>query len=289
MGIRVRPIAYDSLGVRSMATLIDTDDLTIFIDPAASLAPKRFGLPPHEEELRRLDELRKRIALEAKKADVIVITHYHYDHHDPRGAVDLEIYNNKTVIIKNPRNKINVSQRIRSSRFLKALGKRPKEIVVGDGKEFRFGNTRVVLSPPVMHGHDARLGYVIMVYIEHGGESVLFTSDVEGFLDEVSVRFASRLRPDIVLADGPPTYLAGHKVPANIVEKSLENTSRALCDSEPVLALDHHLIRDPGYLKYYEALLERCPALRVTEASRLAGLDPDPLESRRRELYGVNR
>jgi len=289
LGIRVKPVAYDSLGVRSMATLVETDDLAVFIDPAASLAPKRFGLPPHENELRRLDELRKEISLGAREADVIVITHYHYDHHDPRGAVGLEIYDGKVVIIKDPRNNINVSQRIRSSRFLKVLGERPKEIVVGDGKEFRFGNTRIVLSPPVMHGHDARLGYVIMVYIEHGGESVLFTSDVEGFLDEASVRFASRLRPDIVLADGPPTYLAGYKVPANIVERSLENTSRALCGSEPVLALDHHLIRDPGYLRYYEALLERCPRLRVTEASRLAGLDPNPLESRRKELYGINR
>lgn len=289
MGIRVTPVAYDSLGVRSMATLVETDDLTVFIDPAASLAPKRFGLPPHEEELRRLDELRKKITLRAKEADVIIITHYHYDHHDPRGAVDLGIYDGKVVIIKDPKSNINVSQKIRSSRFLKVLGERPKKIVVGDNKEFRFSNTKIVLSPPVMHGHDARLGYVIMVYIEHGGESVLFTSDVEGFLDEKSVRFASSLRPDIVLADGPPTYLAGYKVPADIVQRSLENTSRALCVSEPVLALDHHLIRDSGYLRYYEALLERCPRLRVTEASRLAGLDPDPLENRRRELYSVNR
>jgi len=289
LGIRVKPVAYDSLGVRSMATLVETDDLTVFIDPAASLAPKRFGLPPHEEELRRLDELRRKITLEAKEADVIVITHYHYDHHDPRGAVSLDIYDGKIVIIKDPKNNINVSQRIRSSRFLKVLGERPREIVIGDGKEFRFGNTRIVLSPPVMHGHDARLGYVIMVYVEHGGESVLFTSDVEGFLDEVSVRFASRLHPDIVLADGPPTYLAGYKVPANIVEKSLENTSRAICNSEPVLVLDHHLIRDPAYLRYYEALMERCPRLRVIEASRLVGIEPDPLESKRRELYGINR
>lgn len=289
MGIRVKPIAYDSFGVRSMATLIETDDLTIFIDPAASLAPRRFGLPPHREELRRLDELRAKITSEAKEADVILITHYHYDHHDPRGEVDLGIYDGKVVIIKNPKNNINVSQRIRSSRFLKVLGERPKKILIGDGKEFRFNNTTINISPPVMHGHDARLGYVIMVLIEHGGESVLFTSDVEGFLDEASVSFASRLSPDVVLADGPPTYLAGYKVPASIVEMSLENTTRALCASEPVLALDHHLVRDPGYLRYYEALLESCPRLRVTEASRLAGLQPDPLESRRRELYGVNR
>ncbi len=289
MGIRVKPIAYDSLGVRSMATLVETDDLLVFIDPAASLAPKRFGLPPHDEELKRLDEMRKRISVEAREADVIVVTHYHYDHHDPRGAVDLGIYDGKIVIIKDPKNNINVSQRIRSSRFLRVLGDRPEKVITGDGKEFRFGGTRVMLSPPVMHGHDARLGYVIMVYIEHGGESVLFTSDVEGFLDGVSVKFASSLRPDIVLADGPPTYLAGYKVPVDIVEKSLENTSKALCGSEPLLALDHHLIRDPGYLGYYEALLGRCPGLRVIEASRLAGLDPDPLESRRRELYGVNR
>lgn len=289
MGIRVRPVAYDSMGVRSMATLVETDDLVVFIDPAASLAPKRFGLPPHEEELKRLSNLRERIANEAMNADVIVITHYHYDHHDPRGYVSLDIYNDKVLILKDPKNYINISQKIRSSKFLKVLGDRPRDVIVGDGKEFRFGNTRLVLSPPVMHGHDARLGYVIMVYIEHGGESMLFTSDVEGFLDDSSVRFASRLSPDIVLADGPPTYLAGYKVPAEVIDKSVENTVRALCSSGEVLVLDHHLVRDPNYLRYYGALAEKCPNLKVIEASRLIGLEPDPLESRRKELYRVNR
>ncbi|HHH80168.1 MAG TPA: MBL fold metallo-hydrolase, partial [Thermoplasmatales archaeon] len=81
--MKIVPVASDSLGVRSMATYVETKDCKIFIDPSAALGPSRYGLPPHPVELEMLDETKKRIAEIAKGCDVLVISHYHYDHYDP--------------------------------------------------------------------------------------------------------------------------------------------------------------------------------------------------------------
>ena len=54
--LKVKPLAFDSFGVRSMATFVETDDVAVLIDPSVSLAPKRYKLPPHPIEERRMSE-----------------------------------------------------------------------------------------------------------------------------------------------------------------------------------------------------------------------------------------
>ena len=56
--MKIIPLAFDSLGVRSMATGVETD-LRIIIDPGAALGPSRYNLPPSKIELQRLEELSK--------------------------------------------------------------------------------------------------------------------------------------------------------------------------------------------------------------------------------------
>ncbi len=58
---RIVPLAFDSFGVRSMATFVETDNLRILIDPGVSLAPIRYGLEPHPLEWERLNETWKTI------------------------------------------------------------------------------------------------------------------------------------------------------------------------------------------------------------------------------------
>src|SRR4029453_10091458 len=48
--MKVIPLAAESLGVRSMATYVEVGRTGILIDPGATLASSRFGLPPAEEE-----------------------------------------------------------------------------------------------------------------------------------------------------------------------------------------------------------------------------------------------
>jgi len=90
--LEITPLGFESLGARSQATLVETKDVRVLIDPAVSLAPRRFGLPPHQLEVDALTEIAKRITEVAKDVDVIVVTHYHYDHHDPGWVVPKEIY-----------------------------------------------------------------------------------------------------------------------------------------------------------------------------------------------------
>ncbi len=174
--MKIIPIAADSLGTRSMATFVETADCGIFIDPAVSLAPKRYSLPPHELEYRRMEEHREKIKEYAARADVLVITHYHYDHHDPFS----EMFKGKTMLIKHPAENINHSQKGRAGFFLNRVRGLPEVIEYADGREFSFGKTLLRFSDSVFHGTSGRLGFVIEVCIREGEECFFFTSDVEG-------------------------------------------------------------------------------------------------------------
>lgn len=55
--MKITPLAFESMGVRSMATFIETDH-KILIDPGTSLGAKRFGLPPLKTEFNALHETR---------------------------------------------------------------------------------------------------------------------------------------------------------------------------------------------------------------------------------------
>lgn len=74
--MRITPLAADSLGARSMATLVETRDVTILLDPSVRLAPHRYDLPPHEVEEARQRDMWRRIRESAKKAQVLTVSHY---------------------------------------------------------------------------------------------------------------------------------------------------------------------------------------------------------------------
>ena len=48
--VKITPLAADSLGARSMATLVETPDVTVLLDPSVRLGPYRYDLPPHPSE-----------------------------------------------------------------------------------------------------------------------------------------------------------------------------------------------------------------------------------------------
>jgi predicted metallo-beta-lactamase superfamily hydrolase len=81
--IRVVPLAAESVGVRSMCTYVETSSVKILLDAGVSLCPNRFGFPPHPEEFKAISECRKSIARAAEDAEVLTLSHYHFDHHTP--------------------------------------------------------------------------------------------------------------------------------------------------------------------------------------------------------------
>ncbi len=287
--MEIVPIAYDSMGVRSMATFVKTKDASIFIDPAVSLAPSRYGLPPHEIEIKTMNEKWKEIKKRVEKSDVIVITHYHYDHHNPN---EVEIFEGKTLLLKHPKEKINRSQMGRAVHFLDELKKVKVDIDYCDGKEYEFGNVSVEISNPVFHGANDKLGYVVEVYIDNGDCTFLFSSDVEGPIHDHQLEFMLEKNAEIVFIDGPMTYMMGYRFSRKSFENSVENLKKLIEDTDiKKLVIDHHLTRDLKWREKMHEVFEKGEehGVDVMSAANFAGLEDNLLEARRDELYGKKR
>ncbi len=286
--IRVTPIAADSFGVRSMATFIETSSVRLLIDPAAALAPSRYGLKPHPVEWQRLDESWSKIMDFASSAEIIILTHYHYDHHSTR---HLEMFKNKRLFIKDPSLNINRSQMWRAAYFLQSIQGLPKEIKPAEGRRIRIGETTINFSTAVSHGVDTKLGYVVEVSVKSGGEGVLYTSDVQGPVSEEQVKFILENAPQTLIVDGPPTYLLGGAFREDdllVANQLLTKVIRSLVTSGlNTVILDHHLLRDLNYKERVKPVYEVGEELGVKlyTAAEFIGKSVDTLEARRKELY----
>ncbi len=282
--LKVTPLAFESLGVRSSALSIESDDLKIVIDPAVALAPARFGLPPHPVEEEAKTRLWENVRENALAADVLVVTHYHYDHVEPG---EPEIYAGKTVVLKHPSRMINPSQKGRAASFIPSIKKIAGEILYADNRSYSFGDTTLSFSRPVPHGADATRGYVVEVCVE-AGESFLFTSDVQGPLLDEHVEFILEKRPETLFVDGPSTYI---RSPRSEVELRRANEYlKGIIGGGWVerLVVDHHIARDLDYRERIASVLEAGEeaGVSVGVAAEFLDVEPSLLEARRKELFG---
>lgn len=284
--MKIKPVASDSMGTRSMATYVETKDVKIFIDPGVALGPSRYGLPPHPLELEKLDKHWKEVVKYASKAEIIVVTHYHYDHHSP--WENLEIYDEKIVLVKHPTLKINLSQKGRAAFFLQTIQDGPKKLEYCDGKEYVFGGTKLKFSGPVYHGTNPKLGFVVEVLIDDGEEKFLFTSDVEGPSIKDQIDFIVENKPNIVYLDGPMTYMLGYRFSFKSLEESVKAMVKIIknCPLNTFI-VDHHLLRDLEWKeKIGEAVkIAKKRKVKLETAANFAGKPLDMLEARRKELY----
>jgi len=288
--LRVRIVAAESMGVRSLATVVEAGGLVVGIDLGASLAPRRYGLPPHEVEWRRLEEALSESARWLEESHVVVISHYHYDHYMRDRP---ELYRGKLLLVKDPSRNINRSQAIRSYVFYrkKGVGEQAR-VEAADGGSFEVEGVRFEFSPPVWHGEPGtRVGRVIMVRIVSDDGVVVFTSDVQGPGDPEALEVLlgwSEPRPDLLVLGGPPTYFAGFKVPVRAVESGLSMMLEVIRRVRPrVMVVDHHLLRDVNYEEKIRVHREaaREAGVRLVTGAELMGRPVELLEARRRELW----
>jgi hypothetical protein len=285
--LKIELLAGESLGTRSMAAYIETSDARILIDPGVALAPRRFGLPPHRIELDRQREQWETVVKYGKGADIIVITHYHYDHHNPKR--DLKgLFSGKTVLCKDPLENINFSQSRRGMYFIDRIKEFVGRIEYSDERWFQFGDTRIVFSKPTPHGVDTRLGYVLEVYISDGDDSFLFSSDVEGLPLDEQLEFIEMTNPETVYIDGPLTYMLGSKYPESSLNSALSNIKRLTrLNNLRKLIIDHHLTRDAEWVSWITdiRIAAESRGIWVGTAAEFMGKRPSLLEAYRRELY----
>ena len=279
--MKVIPIASDSMGIRSMATYIETKDCNIFIDPSAALATDRYSLPPHEKELKIYEKTKKEISRIVQKSDILTISHYHYDHFDPEES----LYEGKTVFLKDISKNINKSQKKRGKEFLEQI-KDICTIEICDDSEHMFGKTNIIFSPPFFHGPEKiRLGYVVMTMVDDGKKRILHTSDVQGPVSEKAMKYIIKQNPDLLILDGPPTMLLGWRFSYKNLELASNNLIKILKKTKCEIILDHHLLRDKRYKKQYPEPY-KIGKKRLKTFAEYLGKENNTLEANRKELWG---
>lgn len=283
--MRITPLAAESLGTRSMATWVETEDCKILIDPGVNLGAYRYGLSPHPLERWQLAKHRDRIHLFSESSDTIVITHYHFDHFSPD---DLTLYEGKTLLLKNPNQKINVNQRNRAFDFLKRIKGLTHEISYIDGRTFTFGETTITFSAPVPHGSNQKAGFVVPASVQCRDEKFLITSDIQGFFFDDTVDFIIAQNPNLLYFDGPVTYLQDISHMEDVLVKTIENGMSIMERTNVrVVVVDHHLLRDVHWKKRIEPLMSYAQqkGIVIQTAAEYRGEQNNPLEARRNILY----
>lgn len=126
--MRFNLVWFDSFGAKSSCTLVETKDVNFLIDPGIAVMQPSFPAPL-AKKLWWKEKGKKEIKRAAKNVDVIIISHYHWDHFLPE---DLEIYRGKLILAKNPNFYINDSQRKRALEFYSKIFKRYGKVRLDD-------------------------------------------------------------------------------------------------------------------------------------------------------------
>ena len=263
-----------------MATFVETNDCKIVIDPSAALGPKRYGLPPHQKETEMLQRTKQQIKKYVEQSDILVISHYHYDHYAPEET----FYNDKTVYAKDINRDINKSQKQRGMDFKQQV-EGTCELIYSDHTTRSVGDTKLIFSPPFFHGpENTKLGRVIMTVVDDGEKTLIHASDVQGPMTNDATTFIIDHKPDVLIMDGPPTLFLGWKMSAQQFKGAEENLLKIIKETGCKVILDHHLLRD---LKYKE----RCSGPYTLEKdvvqtfAEYLGKENNMLEAQRKQLW----
>ncbi len=277
--MNVEYVAFDSHGVKSMCTRVETKDAVVTIDPGVAYETNSFPLSL-EERLRLVGVFGERIKESCEKSDTVVVTHYHYDHHVP--ARDERMFWGKRLLVKNPSENVNKSQRVRGRTFLDSIFGLPERVEFADNKEYTINNTTLSFTEPLWHGSaGTKLGYILGVNVSDSFDSLFYSSDVSGVLDEKQVEVLLKTKATTLVIDGPPTYLLGYVFSRRSLLKSVTNLIKVVNNtSAKTIILDHHLLRDYRYRELLSPVYERASevGVTVTTAAESQGFRPSVLE-----------
>ncbi|MEM2942289.1 MAG: MBL fold metallo-hydrolase [Candidatus Bathyarchaeia archaeon] len=273
--MELRYVAFDSFGVKSMCLGVRTKDASILIDPGVAVETDSFPLS-RVSRLRLYTRFKNKIVAEAEDSNIVIVTHYHYDHHICERSKRL--YGGKTILLKDPECFINKSQRQRASLFLKTIQGLPKGMKVCDLGRFRLGKTEISFSRPFWHGMRwTDLGYVVMVTVKAEGEKLIYSSDVNGLYSKEATDYIIAEDPVIIVLDGPPTYLLGYIMAYYNLARSIINILRLLEETNAEhIILDHHLARDYRYRELLCEAYDKADVLGkiLCTAAELQGREP---------------
>ena len=108
----------------------------------------------------------------------------------------------------------------------------------GEGKTVQAENTIIKILGPWFHGVEYdRTGWVTPVFLETSNVRVFITSDlmgppIEDYADEII-----SAKPDVVILDGPPTYLFPYMLNRVNLRRSISNAARLIEEARPSLII----------------------------------------------------
>lgn len=343
--IKFKPIWSDSLGAKSYSIYLELGSKSVVLDPGVAIMHPGYPAP-RTLKVKWFNEAYSIIKEYLKKSNFVIITHYHHDHYLWRDR-DIYLYEDKTLLIKNPNYFINDSQFIRGQTFYEQLIKdilsdninnylskpehinfndpvysykealnldlgdynnRRKDLLrkgrswynkrvsrwlnnkwvievdsprlkisFADSKEFHINDIIIKFTPPLYHGIEyARIGWIIALTIIFRNHKILYTSDVQGPVIEDYATWIINENPEILIIDGPPTYLIPYAMNMINFKRTIRNIVRIINNTKDLklMIIDHHLTREPKYKErlndVYLAAKER--GLEVSSVAEYLGL-----------------
>jgi predicted metallo-beta-lactamase superfamily hydrolase len=244
-------LGTESLGVRGLSCEVQVGERKIVIDPGVALGYRRYGRLPHPAQVAVGEQVRRKIVAALQDATDVVLSHYHGDHIPLPDAnpYQLNAYQVaplfRTIRLWS-KGADGLSNKMASRReaLIEILGKNLPNVEGQKDGPFSF-------SLPVPHGgpHTSR-GMVMMTRVEDEDGVFVHASDIQ-LLDGEAVALILAWQPDVVLAAGPPLYLA--ELSPQQRQQAWENGLH-LARGVNTLILDHHLLRCEAGLRWLDRL-----------------------------------
>lgn len=279
--MKITILGTESLGVRGLSCVVQAGNRTVVIDPGLALGYRRQGLLPHPAQVAVGEQVRRKIMAALGEATDVVLSHFHGDHIPLPDANPYQLSAHQAApLLRTVRlwskGAEGLSRNMTSRReaLIEILS---RDLPVAEGK--RDGS--LAFSMPVPHGDpQASHQTVMMTRIEDEDGVFVHASDIQ-LLNEEAVALLLAWQPDIVLAAGPPLYLA--QLSSQQRQRAWENGLRLAHEVE-TLILDHHLLRCEAGLRWLERLMAATEG-RVCCAADFMERPRRLLEARRTQLY----
>lgn len=287
--MQITPLAADSMGVRSMATLVETGGVRVLVDPGVTLAASRYGLPPTAEELQAQEAAVSRIVGALCQVDAVVVTHYHDDHMNLLPYV----LSTTAVYLKTP---VTLQERRQAQDLFPRLQRTGRSFALVDGTSVDLRDVSLTFSKPLPHGKTGcKAGSVMAVAIQGKDGCFVHGSDIQGPLSGNAFAWLLQQRPDVLYLSGAPTYKLYYRDENEAdtfsyadLRSAKQNLRTLIKYTGCQVILDHYAARDRNFRRLHEDLLATGNVLsaaeylgeadRPLEAGRRGAADADPLE-----------
>jgi len=232
-------LSAESLGVRGLCCYVKTQQRNILIDPGFALGYMRHKLLPHPRQVAMAERARLKIISLWGKASDIVISHFHGDHVPLVNANPYQLHakeltglnNSARIWSKNP-DHLSSNETVREESLSAALG---VHFLPGEG--VKDGPLHFSLAVP--HGDPDVTDELVMMSLVKEGIRFLHAPDIQLLHDQTVSRILE-WQPDILIAGGPPLYLA--RLTEEQINRAWQNALR-LARGIDRFILDHHLLR----------------------------------------------